>query len=201
MSKYIQEMQNKYSCGHEQREKRPYLVVYENNDYILGFPFTTQILKHRSSHKNPTISVGNLNGQVMIDQLQFIYKIDFTHLLPTQISNIDYQKVISSFISQIIKANENPNKDEPNCPSFYDIISFAHNIPKLSNINKWLVVSSKHFNVYATMCFIVPYDDANLDFSYLHSIDWKSRKVQILGNANYTNQTIQTLQQDIRSKF
>ncbi len=26
MSKYIQEMQNKYSIGHEQMEKRPYLV-------------------------------------------------------------------------------------------------------------------------------------------------------------------------------
>ena len=30
MSKYIQEMQNKYSRGHEQMEKRPYLVVYDS---------------------------------------------------------------------------------------------------------------------------------------------------------------------------
>ena len=201
MSKYAQEMQNQYSCGHEQMEKRPYLVTYEDNDYILGFPFTTQISKHRSSHKNPTINVGNLNGEVMIDQLQFIYKINFTHLPSTQISNADYQKVISSFISQIIKAKEDPYKDEPNCPSFCDIINFTHNIPQFSSIDKWLVVSSKHFNVYAKMCFIVPYNDKKLDFAYLHSIDWQARKVQILGNTNYTNQTIQTLQQDIRNKF
>lgn len=196
-------MQNKYSCGHEQMEKRPYLVVYENDDYILGFPLTSRAkqLKSYPSHTNPRLSTDKLDGEVMLDQLQFIHKADFTNLPKTSVPDTDYQAIIDSLVSQIIKANENPNKNEPNCPSFYDIISFTHNIPKLSNINKWLVVSSKHFNVYATMCFIVPYDDANLDFSYLHSIDWKARKVQILGNTNYTNQTIQTLQQDIRSKF
>ncbi len=189
MAKHTQEMQNRYSCGHEQMEKRPYLVVYESNDYILGFPFTTQILKHRSSHKNPTISVGNLNGQVMIDQLQFIYKIDFTHLSSTQISNTDYQQVISSFISQIIKTKENPKKDVLNCPSFCDVISLTHNIPEFLHINKWLVVSSKHFNAYAKMCFIIPYSN-DLDFGYLHSIDWEARGVNIINKLKYAEQDI-----------
>lgn len=62
----------------------------------------------------------------MIDQLQFIYKNDFTNLPKTLLLDADYQVVIESFVSQIIKSNENPNKDEPSCPNFCDIISFTH---------------------------------------------------------------------------
>ena len=84
MSKYIQEMQNKYSRGHEQMEKRPYLVVYDSDDYVLGFPLTTKNKKTKPypSHKNPTVSVDKISdiiSEVMIDQLQFIYKNDFTN--------------------------------------------------------------------------------------------------------------------------
>lgn len=198
MEKYTQEMQNQHSCGHEQRDKRPYFVVYEGDDYVLAFPFTTKILKHRSSHKNPSISINGLDGEVMIDQLQLIYKKDFTNLSKTILPNDDYQNVIDSFVSQIIKANENPNKNEPNCPSFCDIIKFTHNIPQFSGIEKWLVVSSKHFNTYSKMCFIVPYNDIDLDFAYLHSIDWQTRDISIISNKS---QDIQTLQQAIRTKF
>lgn len=62
----------------------------------------------------------------MIDQLQFIYKNDFTNLSKTLLLDADYQVVIESFVSQIIKSNENTNKDEPSCPNFCDIISFTH---------------------------------------------------------------------------
>ena len=201
MSKYTQEMQNQYSCGHEQMEKRPYLVVYENDDYILGFPLTTKVKKSKSypSHTNPHLSIDKLDGEVMIDQLQFIYKKNFTNLPKVSVPDADYQTVIESFISQIIKANENPNKDEPNCPSFYDIISLTHNIPDLSHIDRWLVVSSKHFNVYARMCFIVPYE--SLDFAYLHSIDWQARNITIIGNMDYTDKDILALQQAVQAKF
>lgn len=116
MSKYIQEMQNKYSRGHEQMEKRPYLVVYDSDDYVLGFPLTTKNKKTKPypSHKNPTVSVDKISdiiSEVMIDQLQFIYKNDFTNLSKTLLPDADYQAVIESFVSQIIKSNENPNKD------------------------------------------------------------------------------------------
>ena len=51
MSKYIQEMQNKYSLGHEQMKKRPYLVVYDSDDYVLGFPLTTKNKKLNHTHR------------------------------------------------------------------------------------------------------------------------------------------------------
>mgnify|MGYP006939746764 CR=1 FL=1 len=135
----------------------------------------------------------------MLDQLQFIYKKDFTHLPKTLVSNTDYQAVIESFISQIIRANESPSKDMPNCPKFCDIISLTHNIPEFLHIDKWLIVSSKHFNVYAKMCFIVPY--ASLDFAYLHSIDWQARNIAIIDNMDYTDKDILALQQAVQAKF
>lgn len=201
MEKYTQEMQNQHSCGHEQRDKRPYFVVYESDDYVLAFPLTTKNKQTKSypSHTNPSISIDKLDGEVMIDQLQFIYKKDFTNIPKTTLSDDDYQGVIVSFISQIIKARENPNKDEPNCPSFCDIIKFTHNIPQFLEIEKWLVVSSKHFNTYSKMCFIVPYNDT--DFAYLHSIDWQARDINIIGNMPYKPQDIQTLQQAIKTRF
>lgn len=203
MPKYIQEMQNQYSCGHEQRDKRPYFVVYESDDYVLAFPLTTKNKQTKSypSHTNPSISIDKLDGEVMIDQLQLIYKKYFTNLPKTILPDDDYQGVIDSFITQIIKANENPNKDEPNCPSFCDIIKFTHNIPLFLGIEKWLVVSSKHFNTYSKMCFIVPYNETDLDFAYLHSIDWQARDISILSNMPYNPQDIQTLQQVIKQQF
>ncbi len=51
MSKYIQEMQNKYSRGHEQMEKRTYLVVYDRDYYVLAFSLTTKIKKLNSIHR------------------------------------------------------------------------------------------------------------------------------------------------------
>lgn len=201
MEKYTQEMQNQHSCGHEQRDKRPYFVVYESDDYVLAFPLTTKNKQTKSypSHTNPTISIDKLDGEVMIDQLQFIYKKDFSKLPPKPLPNTDYEAVIDSFVSQIIKAKENPNKDEPNCPSFCDIIKFTHNIPQFLGIEKWRVVSSKHFNTYSKMCFIVPYNDT--DFAYLHSIDWQARDINIIGNMPYKPQDIQTLQQAIKTRF
>lgn len=206
MEKYTQEMQNQHSCGHEQRDKRPYFVVYESDDYVLGFPLTTKGKQPKSypSHTNPINPNGGgeaIEVEVMIDQLQFIYKKDFSKLPPNPCQARIYQAIIDSFASQIIKARENPNKNEPNCPSFYDIIKFSHNIPQFSGIEKWLVVSSKHFNTYSKMCFIVPYNDINLDFAYLHSIDWQVRDISIIGNMPYNSQDIQTLQQEIKTRF
>ena len=202
MAKYTQEMQNRYSCGHEQMEKRPYLVVYESNDYILGFPLTSRAkqLKSYPSHTNSQLSTDKLDGEVMLDQLQFIHKADFTNLPKTSVPDTDYQAIIDSLVSQIIKAKENPKKDVLNCPNFCDIISLTHNIPEFLQINKWLVVSSKHFNAYAKMCFIIPYSN-DLDFGYLHSIDWEARGVNIINKLKYAEQDIQALQQAIKTKF
>ena len=134
-------------------------VIMGGGEYVLAFALTTKPKQSKSypSHTNPQL----LEGEVMLDQLQCIYKKDFTNLPKTSVPDMDYQAIIDSFVSQIIKAKENPNKNESNCPSFCDIISLTHNIPEFSSIDKWLVVSSKHFNVYAKMCFIAPYNDQN----------------------------------------
>ena len=52
MIKYVIEAQNIYSKGHEQMNKRPYLVIYDSNDYILGFPTTT---KNKKSKQYPSL--------------------------------------------------------------------------------------------------------------------------------------------------
>lgn len=64
MPKYTQEMQNQHSRGHEQRYKRPYLVVYEGETYVLGFPLTTKGKQPKSypSHTNPIILMGGGGG-------------------------------------------------------------------------------------------------------------------------------------------
>lgn len=49
MIKYVIEAQNIYSKGHEQMNKRPYLVIYDSNDYILGFPTTTKRTKNQNN--------------------------------------------------------------------------------------------------------------------------------------------------------
>lgn len=202
MAKHTQEMQNRYSCGHEQMEKRPYLVVYESNDYILGFPSTSRAkqLKSHPSHTNSRLSTDKLDGEVMLDQLQFIHKADFTNLPKTSVPDADYQAIIDSLVSQIIKAKENLKKDVLNCPSFYDIINFTHNIPEFLHINKWLVVSSKHFNAYAKMCFIIPYNN-DLDFGYLHSIDWEARGVNIIKKLKYTKQNIKHYNKQLKQNL
>ncbi|MFP6024121.1 hypothetical protein ACLF9G_06855 [Helicobacter pylori] len=45
---------NRYNKGHEQREKRPYFVIYEGKDFFLAFPQTTKNKKGKKypSHKN-----------------------------------------------------------------------------------------------------------------------------------------------------
>ncbi len=131
----------------------------------------------------------------MIDQLQLIYKKYFTQTHKFFIQNSEYDAVIESFINQII-SNKNISGNI-NCPSFYNIIYFAHNVPEFLSIDKWLVISSKHFNAYTGMCFIIPND--NLDLAYLHSIDWKARQVKIIDKKYYTNDDIQTLKDSIKN--
>ncbi len=53
--------QNRYNEGHEQREKRPYFVIYENKDFFLVFPQTTKKKQGKKypSHKNYIINKKN----------------------------------------------------------------------------------------------------------------------------------------------
>ncbi len=48
---------NRHNKGHEQREKRPYFVIYEGKDFFLAFPQTTKNKKGKKyhSHKNHII--------------------------------------------------------------------------------------------------------------------------------------------------
>ena len=102
MIKYIIEAQNIYSKGHEQMNKRPYLVIYDSKDYILGFPTTTKYKTSKTypSHKNPKINTRDSLSEVMIDQLQLIYKKNFTNNPKFLIQNSEYKAVIESFINQ-----------------------------------------------------------------------------------------------------
>ncbi|WP_432632576.1 type II toxin-antitoxin system PemK/MazF family toxin [Brachyspira sp.] len=199
MTKYVIEAQNTYSKGHEQMNKRPYLVIYDSNDYILGFPTTTKNKKSKQypSHKNPTINTRDGLSEVMIDQLQLIYKKYFTQTNKFLIQNSEYMVVIESFINQIIKNRKNPKRQDENCPNFFDVIHFTHNIPEFLHFSEWLVISTKHFNIYTKMCFIIPND--TLDLAYLHSIDWETREVRIINKKYYTNDDIQTLKEKIRN--
>ncbi len=67
---------NRYSKGHEQREKRPYFVIYENKDFFLAFPQTTKNKQGKKylSHKNYIINEKNEEIEIMIDQLQVVPK-------------------------------------------------------------------------------------------------------------------------------
>ncbi len=53
--------QNRYNEGHEQREKRPYFVIYENKDFFLALPQTTKKKQGKKylSHKNYIINEEN----------------------------------------------------------------------------------------------------------------------------------------------
>lgn len=200
MIKTIKEINsNPYSIGHEQHNKRPYLIVHEGYDYILGFPTTTKLKSYKKylSHINPKITSGlGFTVEVMIDQLQLINFDNFTPRTGNVIQDCQYDTVIDSFISQIIKPEEKVKKQIKGCPSFYDVISFYHNIPQFHNIDKWLVVSSKHFNITSGICFIVPSDSFN--FSYMHSIDWQAREFSICGNLAYEETDILNLQDKIK---
>ncbi|WQX95125.1 type II toxin-antitoxin system PemK/MazF family toxin [Helicobacter pylori] len=68
---------NRYNKGHEQREERPYFVIYENKDFFLAFPQTTKNKKGKKypSHKNYIIDEENETIEVMIDQLQVVPKV------------------------------------------------------------------------------------------------------------------------------
>lgn len=190
---YIIEAQNKYSLGHEQGGKRPYLVVYESNDYILGFAFTTKAKILYSSHQN--IKVNGRSDIMTIDQLQIINKNDFTLPPSNPLPYYEYREIIEIFLNQIIVDNTY-DRNKINCPNFCDIIYFIHNIPKIRNIKEWLVLSSNYFNAHSGKCFIIPND--SLDFNYLHSIDWKARQVLIHKKLLYTNNDILNYQETIR---
>lgn len=68
MSKYIQEMQNKYSRGHEQMEKRPYLVVYDSKE--LNFAYLHSI-DWQARNINIENKIGQTNPKIeKIQQIQ-----------------------------------------------------------------------------------------------------------------------------------
>lgn len=186
MQGQILEANNKFSQGHEQQSKRPYLIINKNDEFALGFCVTTKNKRQKDylSHKN--LKLGTC--EVMLNQLQVLSKDDFSHKQPYSkvVSDFKYGIVAEDFISQIIhnKAFEIHDKS---CSKFTDIINFTHNFPKFSHINEWLIVSQTHFNAFSKMCFIVPNTDV--------------RKVQILRHKNFTNDEILGFKQNIRQVF
>lgn len=49
------------------------------------------------------------------------------------------------------------------------------------------------------MCYIIP--NNNLDLSYIHSIDWKARKVKIIDKKYYKDDDIQILREKIKNSL
>lgn len=176
---YIQEAQNKYSLGHEQKKKRPYLIIYESSlGYKLGFPLTTKnkINKEYPSHKNYALSN---ESEIMLDQLQIIHN-SCVSSNKKEFSQDKFMELIKFFTKQII--NNKQDKHNRNNLHFCDIIQFEKNINLLQNINKFLVISSNRFHV-SQMCLVLPLE--SFDVSLMHCIDYNARKFKIIDKLAY----------------
>lgn len=180
---------NPYFKGHEQGEhsqdsmKRPYLCVFGNKNYMLGFAMTTKTkqTKNYPSHTNIITS----QSEIMLDQLHIIMMEDIENF-KWKLSDNDYNNVINNFVNQIIA-------DEPvhqySKVSFCNIISLEHNNPILSDYFDYIIVSSNKFHI-SGMCYIAPIENGNLKFEYLHAIDYREREFSRISEIPYTEKDI-----------
>ncbi|EOG2575776.1 hypothetical protein ACK8XC_000737 [Campylobacter upsaliensis] len=175
---------NLYGKGHEQRNERPYAIVYESKNYCLAFPKTTKDKRSRRypSHKNFKLPDEN---EIMIDQLTIILNTniiasdlsDFqTQLQQLRYGNTEIDSVIDSFCQYVILQNEKSNQTFQ--VQFGDIIGFKHSHPLLINQQYFIVLSNEIFH-QSKMCCIAPYnkEDEDIDYSLLHCIDFEAREI------------------------
>lgn len=181
---------NLYGKGHEQRNERPYAIVYESKNYCLAFPKTTKDKRNRRypSHKNFKLPDEN---EIMIDQLTIILNKDIitdnslskikTQLQQLKYGNAEIDSVIDHFCQNVILQNE--ESEQTFQVQFGDIIELKHSHPLLINQQYFIVLSSGVFH-QSKMCCIAPYnrENGNINYSLLHCIDFEERKIVKIDN-------------------
>lgn len=175
---------NLYGKGHEQRNERPYAVIYESNNYCLAFPKTTKDKRNKEypSHKNFKLPDEN---EIMIDQLTIILNTsiiasdlsDFqTQLQQLKYGDTKIDLVAEHFCQYAILQNKKSKQTFQ--VQFGDIVQFKHSHPLLINQQYFIVLSNEIFH-QSKMCCIAPYnkEDENIDYSLLHCIDFEAREI------------------------
>lgn len=175
---------NLYGKGHEQRNERPYAIVYESKNYCLAFPKTTKDKRNKEypSHKNFKLPYEN---EIMIDQLTIILNTsiiasdlsDFqTQLQQLKYGDTKIDLVAEHFCQYAILQNKKSKQTFQ--VQFGDIVQFKHSHPLLINQQYFIVLSNEIFH-QSKMCCIAPYnkEDENIDYSLLHCIDFEAREI------------------------
>ncbi len=150
---------NRYNKGHEQREKRPYFVIYEGKDFFLAFPQTTKNKKGKKypSHKNYIISEENETIEVMIDQLQVVPKVQVLEnntmgrslalalqkaSTPRPIS-VHRVPLINHFLEQVILQSQSDENKSIKTIAFGSVIKLnPHNEIPYSHLLRFLALNS-----------------------------------------------------------
>ncbi len=169
---------NRYNKGHEQREKRPYFVIYEGKDFFLAFPQTTKNKQGKKypSHKNHII---NEAIEIMIDQLQVVPKVQVLEnntmgrslALALQKASIPRPisahrvPLINHFLEQVIL--QSPSDENKSIKP----IAFGSHI-KLNPHNEnplfaFIALSCTQFH-YSGMRLVAPYENDSIIFELLH---------------------------------
>ncbi|WP_104728251.1 type II toxin-antitoxin system PemK/MazF family toxin [Helicobacter felis] len=192
--------QDKYAEGHEQKEKRPHLIIYEGKDFFLAFPQTTQNkqAKEYPSHKNYIINDHGKLIEVMIDQLRIVPKIQIleNNTMETGLSaglrRVSIAKSVSAhrkplveyFLKKAILQSESHKNKHAKQITFGDVIKLKlHNKnPLLHPCNTFIVLSCANFHC-SSMCLVAPYKDKSIIFELLHCIDFQKREFELLDNA------------------
>ncbi|MFC3848388.1 type II toxin-antitoxin system PemK/MazF family toxin [Helicobacter baculiformis] len=177
--------QNMYGEGHEQREKRPYFVIYQNEQFVLAFPKTTRNKQHKEypSHKNYILG----DSEVMIDQLQVIPKAQIleqtreTKLsiqLLTMSMSAHRKPLIEHFLEQIVLQDKPYETKAVKEIAFGDILSMRNENPILNKYDTFIVLSHAKFHL-SSMCLVAPCKHKSIVFKLLHCMDFQEREFQI----------------------
>ncbi len=176
---------NRHNKGHEQREKRPYFVIYEGKDFFLAFPQTTKNKKGKKypSHKNYIINEENEEIEIMIDQLQVVPKAQVLEnntmgrslALALQKASIPRPAsahrapLINHFLEQVILQNQSDENKNIKTIAFGGVIKLnPHNRnPLLKPYSTFIALSCAQFH-YSGMRLVAPYENDSIIFELLH---------------------------------
>ncbi|WP_240443267.1 type II toxin-antitoxin system PemK/MazF family toxin [Helicobacter pylori] len=173
---------NRYNKGHEQREKRPYFVIYEGKDFFLAFPQTTKNKKGKKypSHKNYIISEENEAIEIMIDQLQVVPKVQVLEnnrvggslALALQKASIPRPisahrvPLINHFLEQVISQSQSDENKSIKPIAFGSLIKLnPHN--NENPLFAFIALSCTQFH-YSGMRLVAPYENDSIIFELLH---------------------------------
>ncbi len=184
--------QNRYNEGHEQREKRPYFVIYENKDFFLAFPQTTKKKQGKKypSHKNYII---NEENEIMIDQLQVVPKAQVLENHTTKRSlasalqkasipkpaSTHRTPLINHFLEQVILQSPSDKNKNIEPIAFGSVIKLKkHNRnPLLKPYSAFIALSCAQLH-YSGMRLVAPYENDSIIFELLHCIDFQARNFE-----------------------